>query len=164
VVGTDPPARFSTVACAELDPATGRLTYACAGHLPPVLASGTGVELLWDGRSGPLGVRSSRPREEAYGTVAPGATLWLYTDGLVEQRGEGLRAGLGRLAAAVAAADGDVQHAVEAVARVLLRDAPHEDDVCVVAERDEDEDQRGRGPAATRVRSVAPAAPGRRRR
>ena len=55
-------ASMATLAYAELDPRTGELRYACAGHPPPVLVP-AGVpypRLLWDGRSTPLGALRAR--------------------------------------------------------------------------------------------------------
>ena len=62
------------------------MTYACAGHPPPVLLEpGSGPRLLWDGRSPPVGAAlEDLPRPEARLALADGARLVLYTDGLVE--------------------------------------------------------------------------------
>ncbi|WP_409331573.1 SpoIIE family protein phosphatase [Trujillonella humicola] len=98
-------ARVSTVACLRLEPDAGRLTYSCAGHPPPLLANGgdgTGHHGYLDGGLGPaLGLPTSGPRPEAARALPPGATLVLYTDGLVERRGVTLDDGLERLATAV---------------------------------------------------------------
>src|SRR3954447_2174944 len=94
-------ARMSTVACLRLEPDAGRLTYSSAGHPPPLLvdAGGAGRHGYLDGGLGPaLGLPTSGPRPEAARTLAPGSTLVLYTDGLVERRGAALDDGLERLA------------------------------------------------------------------
>jgi serine phosphatase RsbU (regulator of sigma subunit) len=81
-----PAARHATLAYAELDLDTGRLRYACAGHMPPLLAQADEPPgLLWEGRSPPLGVRLAPApwsRREAEVTLLPEARLLLYTDGL----------------------------------------------------------------------------------
>ena len=83
-----PDALCSTVFCAVLDPATGQLSYASAGHPPGILALPDGrVEFLDQGLSPALALAPDRPRSEAVVHVPEGATLLLYTDGLVEQRG-----------------------------------------------------------------------------
>jgi PAS domain S-box-containing protein len=83
-----PEALGSTVFCGVLDPATGQLHYASAGHPPGILAHPDGrVELLDQGRSLALALAPERPRSEAAVQVPEGATLLLYTDGLVERRG-----------------------------------------------------------------------------
>ena len=95
LTGTD----FATVAYAEYDPAGPTLTYACAGHPPPLLADGHTVRYLDEARSGPLGFGGARP--QAAITVPPAARLVLYTDGLVERRGRSIDDGFGRLARVV---------------------------------------------------------------
>jgi serine phosphatase RsbU (regulator of sigma subunit) len=74
------------------------LTYACAGHPPPLLADGDAVTYLDGGRSAALGV--GEPHGQATVTVQPGARLVLYTDGLIERRAEPIDAGFDRLAQA----------------------------------------------------------------
>ncbi len=94
-----PGALASTAAACLLDIGRRRLRYTCAGHLPPLLlpAAGEG-RFLWDGRQPPLG--TDFPADLAEGSVdlQPGDTVILYSDGLVERRGELLDAGLERLA------------------------------------------------------------------
>ncbi|MFI5910598.1 SpoIIE family protein phosphatase [Dactylosporangium sp. NPDC051541] len=96
--------QMTTLAYAELALDSGELRYACAGHPPPLLVGPGGVpSFLWDARSGPLGATSAgRARSEARLTVPRGSRLMLYTDGLVERRGERFHHGLDRLAAAAA--------------------------------------------------------------
>jgi sigma-B regulation protein RsbU (phosphoserine phosphatase) len=87
-VQTVPDAFSSTIVYAELDVGSGSLRYAAAGHPPPVVvrADGTG-ELLWGGRSAPIGaVRPGRVRPEGVITVHAGDRVLLYTDGLCERR------------------------------------------------------------------------------
>ena len=95
--------RFSTVVVAIHDPVDGTLTFATAGHAPPVVA-GDGVdELLSAG-----GVAADRRRACAPGfgrrpcPLPPGSTCCFYTDGIVEAKnGEGM-IGRGRLKELVA--------------------------------------------------------------
>ncbi|QEM44773.1 SpoIIE family protein phosphatase [Mycolicibacterium grossiae] len=82
-----PGARCTSAVCVVLDPDTGELVYSSAGHPPPILVHADGTTaLLDDGLSMVLGIRPDRPRPEARLTMPPGATLVLYTDGLVERR------------------------------------------------------------------------------
>jgi serine phosphatase RsbU (regulator of sigma subunit) len=133
---TLPGAECTTVFCGVVDETAGTLTYAVAGHLPPVLlcADGT-VGWLDDGRGASLAM-SRRPRQEVTAVVGAGDLVVLYTDGLIERRGESLREGLDRLAALVAAQD---PHAPEGrIADALLDElVPHgsEDDVALVVYR-----------------------------
>jgi serine/threonine-protein kinase RsbW len=90
--------RMATALFGTLDPATGELRMASAGHLPPVLLAGGRTELLPVPVSRMLGAPPA-PAEEWAGVLPPGATLVLYTDGLVESRSAPLDDGLDRLLA-----------------------------------------------------------------
>ncbi|MBO4253798.1 PP2C family protein-serine/threonine phosphatase [Streptomyces griseorubiginosus] len=76
------------------------ITYSSAGHPPPVLVHADGrVEFLDQATDPPLDARPDPfPRPEARTTYDDGATLVLYTDGLVERRREDIDTGLARLA------------------------------------------------------------------
>ncbi|MEY9490096.1 serine phosphatase RsbU (regulator of sigma subunit) [Streptomyces calvus] len=76
------------------------VTYSSAGHPPPVLVHHDGrVEFLDRATDPPLDARPDPvPRPEAVTAFEPGATLVLYTDGLVERRREDIDTGLTRLA------------------------------------------------------------------
>ena len=95
-------ARFSdleylTLCHAVLDPATGAIDYASAGHPPILVLDPQGApSFLEEGRSPPLPTRAARPT--AHVVLRPGSRLVLYSDGLVERRGESPDAGLERLA------------------------------------------------------------------
>jgi phosphoserine phosphatase RsbU/P len=128
--------RMATLVYAELDPASGRLRYACAGHPPPLLLPpGGGAAYAWEGRSLPLDAWPTGPRGEAEVRLAPGTGVLLYTDGLIERRSGTLDAGLARLLAeAEAHAAEPAQAAVRAVARSLAGDE-RPDDVCLLLAR-----------------------------
>ena len=76
---------FVTAACAVLRPEAGTLSYALAGHPPPVLQSGAeaGVTLL-DERGVFLGVMPSATYTTATVPVGAGGRLILYSDGITE--------------------------------------------------------------------------------
>ncbi|MFC8450405.1 PP2C family protein-serine/threonine phosphatase [Kitasatospora sp. NPDC057223] len=82
-----------------IDRAARRITYSCAGHPPPLLVQADGTLRLLDAATDPpLGAwPETTRRTEAVAAYAPGATLVLYTDGLVERRGEDIDSGLARL-------------------------------------------------------------------
>jgi serine phosphatase RsbU (regulator of sigma subunit) len=90
-------ASFATCVCAVLDPADGSCVIALAGHLPPVLTLADGrTEVLELPTGLPLGLGG----DDATATrisLPPGATLALYTDGLVESRTRSLDDGLAAL-------------------------------------------------------------------
>ncbi len=132
-VETLPAAQMATLAYVELEPATGLIRYACAGHPPPLCISTEGdTRFLWDGRSAPLGVSREGSRIEATDLLDERETLVLYTDGLIERRGESIDVGIRRLADM---AKGRPIQATELVARICdaLLDEHQDDDVCVLA-------------------------------
>jgi GAF domain-containing protein len=88
----------------ELAAGVTRVRWTNAGHLPPVLVEpdGTVRELRGAGPEMVLGVLPDTPRTDAVVTVPRGSTLLLYTDGLVERRGEHLQDSIDRLVPLVA--------------------------------------------------------------
>ncbi|KUO17198.1 PP2C family protein-serine/threonine phosphatase [Streptomyces dysideae] len=76
------------------------ITYSSAGHPPPALVHPDGrVEFLDKATDPPLDARPDpAPRPQATITFTEGATLVLYTDGLIERRHEDIDTGLSRLA------------------------------------------------------------------
>ncbi|MGP2439293.1 SpoIIE family protein phosphatase [Streptomyces sp. JW3] len=130
-------AMCTTVFCGVLDPETGRLTYASAGHPPGILSCPDGTtHLLDDGRSLPLAVRPGRPRPESSCTVPARATLLLYTDGLVERRRRSLTDGIERASRAVQ--DGWDTAVDDLATEVMTRLAPadgYDDDVALLLYR-----------------------------
>ena len=130
-------ADLATVVYANLDAASGRLTYACAGHPPPLVISQDGhATFLWDGRSRPIGSSRRAPRGDGEATLSEGSTLVLYTDGLVERRGESLDVGLERLRAAAEAVHGlSAQGVRDGLVGAMLPSGSRTDDVAVVVLR-----------------------------
>ncbi|MGY2082243.1 SpoIIE family protein phosphatase [Blastococcus sp. SYSU DS0539] len=88
--------RMATALFATLDPATGELRIASAGHLPPLLCTPGTAEYLPVRPTRMLGAPPA-PAEEWTGVLPVGATLLLFTDGLVESRGADIDEGLDRL-------------------------------------------------------------------
>jgi serine phosphatase RsbU (regulator of sigma subunit)/anti-sigma regulatory factor (Ser/Thr protein kinase) len=78
------PARmFVTCLFAILDPRTGRIVLANAGHNLPYVRTDSGVvELRATGM--PLGLMADVTYDETEGVIAPGSNVLLYSDGLVE--------------------------------------------------------------------------------
>jgi putative methionine-R-sulfoxide reductase with GAF domain len=98
---------IATVACAVTAPPYDTLTVALAGHPPPVIATpGRPAEVARVDPGPPLGCGWGR--EDGYAattlTMAPGATVAIYTDGLVERRGESIDEGIERLRTAISSA------------------------------------------------------------
>ncbi len=82
----------------ENDDGRYELSWTNAGHPPPLLVTHDGVaRYLTEGHGVLLGVAPERPRPDATLEIPPGATLLLYTDGLIESPGHPLDEGLDRL-------------------------------------------------------------------
>ncbi|WP_426595048.1 PP2C family protein-serine/threonine phosphatase [Cellulomonas sp. McL0617] len=119
---------MATTAYAEVALATGVVTYACAGHLPPLLLGAGAPRFLWDGRSMPLGF-PGRTRLQATVSLGAGDRLALYTDGLVERRDRPLDDGLGSLAATL---DSSRRPLPDLVSELLVHTGDDRDDVCLL--------------------------------
>jgi serine phosphatase RsbU (regulator of sigma subunit)/anti-sigma regulatory factor (Ser/Thr protein kinase) len=128
---------FATACFAILEPSTGRLRYASAGH-PPMLVVGPDGASEWLDAAGspPLFGPTGRNRPEAEAMLPPGATLVLYSDGLVERRRERLSTGLARLqTVARAAAGGTPQQMCDRLVTGMTGDRSSEDDLVVLCVR-----------------------------
>ena len=130
-------AEFATACFGTFDPVSGRLRFASAGH-PPMLVIRPDGQARWltGGRSGPL-VRDVNPaRPEASITLEPGSLLILYSDGLIERRGEPVANGLDRLErTARTLGDATVEQACDALIEAMGVASTREDDVVVVCLR-----------------------------
>ncbi len=123
---------MTTCLCGILDPADGTLRFANAGHPPPLVRRADGaVHRLTDGLSHPLGVTMAHFHAEAELTLAVGDALLLYTDGLVERRGEVIDAGIDRLAERLAAGFTSAEDTCERIVAALDDGLP--DDVAILA-------------------------------
>ena len=130
------PGQMCTAVVLTFDPVSSRLCYAAAGHPPPLVVRPDGETVYLETTpSVPLGVLPYGRYEAYEGTLAPGATLLLYTDGLVERRASSLGAGLRHLRAAAADGPTEPDELCEHVMRTLLPQGPPGDDVALLALR-----------------------------
>jgi serine phosphatase RsbU (regulator of sigma subunit) len=134
---------FATAVVLRLEPATGAVEYAVAGHPPPLLIPGDGsaARYLEGARALPIGtgVRSLR-RTDATIRLSSGDALLLYTDGLVERPDRPIGEGMTLLARALRRSGGDsAAKLVRRATEVLLGDDPAGDDVALLAVRLRDE-------------------------
>jgi GAF domain-containing protein/anti-sigma regulatory factor (Ser/Thr protein kinase) len=124
---------MATAAYGIFDMDSGELRLASAGHPPPLVVPGTREPRFLQVEPGPpLGTLASATYPETTGHLAPEETVLLYTDGLVEVRGESLQEGFDRLARAARgalSADGLCQQVIHA----LVPPEGPQDDVAVVA-------------------------------
>lgn len=89
----------TTAVQAVIDTRNQLIAYSSAGHHPPVLVHPESTcELLDQATDPPLGARPEHvPRPQAAVSYRQDDLLVLYTDGLIERRGEDIDAGLQRL-------------------------------------------------------------------
>ena len=95
-VGRD--GHFATVLCGVVDPATRIARWADAGHPRPLLVADGAGRFLPVPVGPPIGVLSGAEYDESAVELPAAGTLLLYTDGLVERRGELIDVGFERLA------------------------------------------------------------------
>jgi serine phosphatase RsbU (regulator of sigma subunit) len=129
------PDTLATAVYVVLDPASGKLSYASAGHPPPVCVTPSGeVSYLDADPDAMLGVgRGFTTRRRR---LVPGSTLLLYTDGLIEDRHRDLGEGLARLAGVMGrGAARTAEQTCVAVRAVMVGTKPRADDLCMLAAR-----------------------------
>jgi PAS domain S-box-containing protein len=128
------PDALASVVYIVLDPATGDLTYANAGHPPPAVATGVGqAEYLDDATGTMLGASATASFSDGHWRLAPGARLLCYTDGLIEDRRHDISEGLAALAKALQhCGPGSAEQTCAAVQAALVGPARH-DDICLLA-------------------------------
>jgi serine phosphatase RsbU (regulator of sigma subunit)/anti-sigma regulatory factor (Ser/Thr protein kinase) len=128
--------QMATLIYVVVDPVAGQLHLVNAGHPPPLLLSeGRPPQFLEGGSSVPLGVLPFPDFEEVSVGVDQGATVVLYTDGLVERPGEHIDIGLDGLAEVVRGASTDPQQLCDLVLRELVPEGGAPDDVALLALR-----------------------------
>ena len=128
------PMGLATVVYAVLDTEDGSLTVAVAGH-PPLLLAGDGTAALLDVRGGPPIGAVPFPHYVAHTVhLARGDTAVLYTDGLVERRGETIDTGLERLRQA-AVGELDPERLCSRLLDELVHGTRAPDDIALVAFR-----------------------------
>jgi PAS domain S-box-containing protein len=83
-IGTGPDDTLVSCLYAIFEPATGTITVANAGHLPPALQDPDGTVRLLDDPSGIILGTGGHAYTETSHPISAGATFVLFTDGLVE--------------------------------------------------------------------------------
>lgn len=141
-LGTDDGGMFVTCCYLQIDPARGRLAVGSAGHLPPLvrLPAAPGAEradvtpVAFD-VGVPLGVRRDARYSSTVSPLPAGATVLLFTDGLVERHDGLLDDELAELAARVAVAPVPMEALCDALMAAALADAEPTDDIALLAVR-----------------------------
>jgi serine phosphatase RsbU (regulator of sigma subunit)/anti-sigma regulatory factor (Ser/Thr protein kinase) len=127
--------RSATAWIIDLDVETGVLESVGAGHLPPLMLEADGESAFLQPPAGPpLGFNTGGGYVAASTKLAAGSALLLYTDGLIERRGEPIDVGLDRLrAAAERASGGEDSSLADRVYRALAGNMSFEDDIALLA-------------------------------
>jgi GAF domain-containing protein/anti-sigma regulatory factor (Ser/Thr protein kinase) len=128
------PATMTTAAYIALDPENEAVTMVNAGHPPPLLVAPDGTASYLPVTGGvALGVsRGARYREHGF-PLPGGSTLLLYTDGVVEVRGETLDDGLERLRTLAEREYRNPEALLDAVIAEMVADGRPPDDVAMLA-------------------------------
>jgi hypothetical protein len=123
-----------TIICAVSSPPYDHFEICSAGHPPPVIAApGRRAEFVQLPSAPPIGALPDVKRSAASVDVSDGATLVLYTDGLVEDRDRPIDEGFQKLRAAVRADDPAI--VCRTVMHDLIGNRAGIDDVAVLAVR-----------------------------
>jgi sigma-B regulation protein RsbU (phosphoserine phosphatase) len=122
---------MATVACAIAMPPYDEFDVVAAGHLPPVLVvPGEPAALVDIEVAPPLGAGTGGPQTPTRVSLPPGGSLVLYTDGLIERRGEVLDVGFGRLCRAIAPDGSEI--VCRTVMHELVGSQSPEDDIAMI--------------------------------
>jgi anti-sigma regulatory factor (Ser/Thr protein kinase)/putative methionine-R-sulfoxide reductase with GAF domain len=124
---------MATMVYATLNLETWELEFARAGHPYPLLVgSDRSSSYLTQVNGPPLGAGTGAAYESGRITLDPGTTLLLYTDGLIERRGERFSEGEAALAEAAASAPDDPELACGAIIAKLTEGDEIGDDVAML--------------------------------
>ena len=129
------PDAVATVFYAVLDLSTGDLAYANAGHPPALVDSGDGHVDYLDLASGAmLGVSADMDYTVAHRNLPPGASLLLYTDGLIEDRRHDIIEGFDALAQAMRRCPAQTaERTCRCAQTAMLGSGRRDDDICILA-------------------------------
>ena len=138
-MATEPPTQMASSVYLLFEPARDDLAVVVAGHPPPLLVSGGRTRFVTEDGS-PVHGLGEIPRLAARVPFVAGDLLLMYTDGLVERRGESIDIGLKRLQVAAeelltdVGDDADLDDVLAELAEVVS-DPDRHDDVAVLAFR-----------------------------
>ena len=127
------PAESATLCLFTLEPATGKVRMASAGHLPPLLHA-DGVTRFLETRGPLLGLTAQRPPDQEF-VLPVGGTLVLYTDGLIERRRTNIDVGLAALAECAAEVEPNLDMFCQRLLVRLVGEEEQADDIAVVVLR-----------------------------
>ena len=130
------PEHMATMVYGVLDTEAGVFRYVNAGHPPPLAAMPDGTAHYLDHTPGlPIGASPSPRYVQCEAPMPGGATVVLYTDGLVEDRTTPLELGLSRLRDAVLSGPEHLDQLCAHVVGTAMADRIHSDDIAILAVR-----------------------------
>jgi phosphoserine phosphatase RsbU/P len=130
------PGQMTTVLYGVIDPTLTTLEISSAGHPLPVVAGPRSTALVDDNVDRPLGVSPEQHRHNSTIELQPGGVVALFTDGLVERRGEPLDQGFERLCAAITLES--AERSCRAAIAALVPDHGWADDAALLVIRRDD--------------------------
>jgi serine phosphatase RsbU (regulator of sigma subunit)/FixJ family two-component response regulator/anti-sigma regulatory factor (Ser/Thr protein kinase) len=131
-----PTGTMATLLYMVYDPDTMEARYVNLGHVPPVVVTPERTTSFLEGGAPPLGAKLWFSYRENSAVLTPGSTIVLYTDGLVETRGEPIDDGLNRLARAIAdKSNDDIAGLLDHLLASVGGGTNAEDDIAVLALR-----------------------------
>jgi serine phosphatase RsbU (regulator of sigma subunit) len=126
----------------EIDPVSGKLAYANAGHIYPLLLRAATGELSWleSDSTYPLGVRDNQKYECLSIDLEPDDTLYFISDGVVESTNdEGESFGYERFMKSAKKYRGsgprDNLKGILEDLQLFVRQVPHDDDLTIIIAR-----------------------------
>lgn len=126
--------QFATVVCVRFDPRVRELHFSSAGHPSPIIAAaGEEGEFLYTSALGPpIGALGGSQYPTLQAVLEPGRRLLLYTDGLVEDRRQGIDTGFSEIRADLAQPTDHVEDMLDnLLAKAAVR--PRRDDIALLA-------------------------------
>jgi phosphoserine phosphatase RsbU/P len=128
------PTAMATVLYLIIEPDLESFTSSSTAHPPPIVARpGAEATVLDCSPSPPIGAHIDTQRVDVVSELVPGMAVAVYTDGLIERRGESIDLGLERLRAAFYA--GPPEEVCAAVMSALIGSSPVADDTALLVFR-----------------------------
>jgi anti-sigma regulatory factor (Ser/Thr protein kinase) len=147
------PTAMATAWYGTFDPATRCLVFSSAGHLPPLLLGNDDARYVDELHGPPLGAVTVVEYAERMCTLRSDQTIVLYTDGLIERRGQSIDDGLDALRTCAQESPRALEDMCDHLVAALLGAAPSDDAALLtirplVGARPELQFQRAASPAA----------------
>ncbi|MEU1038156.1 SpoIIE family protein phosphatase [Streptomyces sp. NPDC005551] len=131
--------RFATCLYVEVDPATGVLDIARAGHPDPAIRMADGTVLTRPTAGGlPLGVDPDADYPTTRMVLEPAETLLLCTDGLIETGGHDLETGWRRIRRILEEHDGDMEMLADSLVQAVHGPSSHHSPGPLIDRREDD--------------------------